>query len=50
MYIKNRRNRCKFTAFRLISKFVINRKFGASKSPTFHILTVTPPLNTHEQT
>lgn len=26
--------------FWLVSNFMLNRKFGASKSPTFHILTV----------
>jgi hypothetical protein len=26
--------------FGLVSNFVLNRKFRASKSPTFHILTV----------
>ena len=26
--------------FELVSSFLLNRKFRASKSPTFHILTV----------
>ena len=41
MYIKNRRNSAKYKGFQLMSNFVLNnRKIGASKSPTFHILTV----------
>jgi hypothetical protein len=38
IYIKNRRNSGKKKGFRLVSKSVFNRKFGTSKSPTFHIL------------
>ena len=39
MYIKNRRNRSKIKSCGSYQALCLSKKFGASKSPTFHILT-----------
>ena len=40
MYIKNRRNRSKIKSCGSYQALCLSKKFGASESPTFHILTV----------
>ena len=42
MYIKNRRNISEIKAFGSYNRLYLMEKFSASKSPTFHILTVIP--------
>jgi hypothetical protein len=49
MYIKNRRNSGKIKAFGSYIT-LLNRKFNASKSSTFHILTVSGNYNRRPQT